>query len=133
MVIADTIVLVDTFRKHHKRVADEQMRYMPSKMRVDTCFPQMCMSTKSECFTVQTTGSAEETAKRGGWPRELERCNHAPCFLSRSNTAGSYGASMSLYSGRFIHASEMYRLTLAYRDLGIRNLFSFNGCEGDEN
>ena len=57
---------------------------------------------------------------------------NGPCFLSRSNTAGSYGASMSLYSGRFIHASEMYRLTLAYRDLGIRNLFSFNGCEGDE-
>ena len=41
--------------------------------------------------------------------------------------AASYGASMSLYSGRFIHTSEMYKLTLAYRDFGIRNLFSFIG------
>lgn len=36
---------------------------------------------------------------------------------------------MSLYSGRFIHTSDMYKLTLAYRDLGIRNLFSFKGYD----
>lgn len=35
---------------------------------------------------------------------------------------------MSLYSGRFIHESEIYKLTLAYLDLGIRKRFSFSGC-----
>lgn len=57
----------------------------------------------------------------------ISKKDNSPCFLSRSKIAASYGASMSLYSGRFIQLSEMYKLTLSYRDFGMRNLFSFNG------
>ena len=35
---------------------------------------------------------------------------------------------MSLYSGRLNQTSEIYKLTLAYRDLGIRKRLSLRGC-----
>jgi len=40
----------------------------------------------------------------------------------------SYGTSLSLYSGLLIQSLDRYRSTLSYRDFGILNRFSLNGC-----